>query len=78
MNGFSFLFGNVLLNHLIRDGSRAHCQIPSGPNVPPPQLLPQMWEFLKEHPRTRPFQPLHNFTHVLMGMVGYKYVNMVV
>ena len=37
-----------------------------------------MWEFLKEYPRTRPFQPLHNFTYVLIGRTGDEHVNMVV
>jgi len=78
MNGFSFLFSNVLLNHLICNGPGAYCQIPAGPNVPAPQLLPEMGKFLKEYPRTRPFQPLHNFAYVLMGMIGYEHVNMVV
>ena len=78
MNGFSFLFGNVLLNHLIRNGPGAYCQIPAGPNMPAPQLLPEIWKFLKEQPRTRPFQQLHYFANVLMGMVGNEDVNMVV
>ena len=78
MNGFSFLFGNILLNHLIRDGSGAYRQIPAGPNVPAPKLLPEMWKFLKEYPRTRPFQPLHNFAYVLIGTIGYEHVNILV
>ena len=78
MNGFSFLLSNVLLYHLIRNGPVADCQIPAGPNVPTPQLPPEMWKFLKEYPRTRPFQPLHNFAYVMMRMIGYEHVNMVV
>jgi hypothetical protein len=34
MHRFSFLFSNVLLNHLIRDGSGADSQVPAGPKVP--------------------------------------------
>ena len=78
MNGFSFLLGNILFNHLISDGPRADCQIASGPNMPTPQLFPKMGKFLKEYSGTRPFQPLHNFAYVLLGMIGYEHVNMVV
>jgi hypothetical protein len=77
MNRFSSLFGNLLLNHLIRNRSEAYCQIPTGPNVPAPQLLTEMWKFLKEYPPTRPFQPLHYFANVLLGMVRNENVNMV-
>ena len=78
MNGFSFLFGNVLLHHLICDRPGADSQVPPGPNMPTPQMLAQMWELLKKHPRARTFQPLHHFADVLMGMVGNENVNMVV
>ncbi len=77
MHRFSFLLSNVLLDHLIRDGSGADGQVPSGPKVPAPELLPEMRKFLKEHPRTRPLQPLHYFAEVLMGMIGDKNVNIV-
>jgi hypothetical protein len=46
MNELSFLFGNILLNHLIRGGSGADSEVPPGPNVPAPKLLPDMRKFL--------------------------------
>ena len=77
MHGLSFLFGNVLLDHLVRDGSRGRSKVSSGPYVSPPQLLPQMWEFLKEYPWTRSFQPLSHFANGMVGMIGNQDVNMV-
>jgi hypothetical protein len=77
LNGFSFLFGNVLLDYPIRNGSGADSQVPPGSNVSAPQLFPDMREFLKEHPRTCPFQPLDHFTYLLLGMTGNENVNMV-
>ena len=78
MNGFSFLLRNIFLDHFIRNGPRADGQVPSGPNMPAPQLLAQMWKLLEQNPRTRPFQPLHYFADGLMGMIRYEDVNMVV
>jgi hypothetical protein len=43
------LLSNVFLNHLIRHGSGADSQIPQGPKVPAPELLPKMRKFLREH-----------------------------
>ena len=77
MDGFTFLFGNILFDHLIRDGPWAYCQISSGPDMSPPQLFSEVGEFLKQHSWTGPLQPLHNFTDGLMRMVRNEDVNMV-
>ena len=43
----------------------------------PPKLLPEVGKFLKENPRTCPFQPLDYLAQSLMWKIGDENVNMV-
>ena len=74
---FPFLLRDVLSNHRVRDGSCTHGQIPPGPQVAAPELLPEVRVLLKEDPRRDALEPLDNRTDVLVRAVGEEEVDMV-
>lgn len=50
---------------LVRQTPKTHRQVPAGPEVPSPELLPHVWELLNEDVRTTSPQPLRNRADVL-------------
>jgi len=74
---FPFLLGDVLSDHLVGDGTRGHREIAAGPQVAPPELLPQVGEFFEQHAGADPFEPLHNLADALMRGVANQKVDMV-
>lgn len=46
----AFLLVDVFANHLVGDRARADGQLSAGPEMPAPELLAQMGEFLQRHP----------------------------
>ena len=77
LNGLSFLFSNVLIDHFVGDGAGADGQVAPCPYMAAPQLLPQVRELLKEYPRTDTLQPLGDSADVLMGAIAHQKVNVV-
>jgi hypothetical protein len=49
---------NVLLDDFVGHVAARHAEVPSGPHVPPPELLAQVRELVHQFVRTLPFQHL--------------------
>ena len=71
------MLGDVLFDHLVRDGARGHREVAAGPQVAAPELLAQVGELLKEHPGADPLEPLDDLAHALVRAVGEQEVDMV-
>jgi hypothetical protein len=52
-------------------------QVSSRPEMPSPELLPELGKLLQQHPRADPLQPLHNLADLLVRPIRNKQVNMV-
>lgn len=72
-----FLLRDVLVDHRISDVPRGDREVPAGPQMPTPELLPEVSELLKEDPGRGPLEPLDNGADVLVGTVGEEQVDMV-
>jgi hypothetical protein len=72
-----FLLRDVLVDHLVRDVPRRDREVAAGPQVPAPELLPEVGELLKENPGRGALEPLDNGADALVGAVGEEEVDMV-
>ena len=72
-----FLLRDVLVDHLVGDVPRCDREVPAGPQMPTPELLPEVGELLKENPGRGAFEPLDNGADVLVGTVREEQVDMV-
>jgi hypothetical protein len=61
----------------VRGGARGDQKVAPCPQVSPPELLPEVVEFLEEHPVADPFQPLDDHADPLVRTVGDQEVDMV-
>jgi hypothetical protein len=77
MHGFAFLFSDVFLNHFVGQVSGADGKVSPCSKMTSPELFLQMWELLKEYPRTDALQPLYDHAHVHVRPVRYQHVNVV-
>ena len=71
------MFGDVLADHRIRDGARGYGEVAARPQVPAPELFPEVREFFEQHAGADPFQPLDDLTDALVRAVGDQEVDMV-
>ena len=72
-----FLLRDVLVDHLVGDVPRRDREVPTRPQMPPPELFPEVGELLKENPGRGAFEPRDNRADVLVGTVGEEQVDMV-
>jgi hypothetical protein len=71
------LFFDVFGHYVIRDIAAATAEVPSGPQVPPPKLLPQMGVFLQHLVRCLSFQSLHQSAYRDLRRQRDQKVNMI-
>jgi hypothetical protein len=75
LDRFPFLLCDALVDDLVGDVPQRDREVPPGPQMPPPELLPEMGELLKENPDRGAFEPLDNGADVLVGAVGEEQVD---
>ena len=56
------LFFDVLLDDFVRDVAATDTKVAARPQMPPPELLPQMWKLVHQLVRTLPLQHLEQPT----------------
>ena len=77
LDRLAFLFLDVRFDHGVGDGARRNREVPSGPEVLAPELLPEVGELLKEYPGADALEPLGDGAHVLVGPVAHEEVDVV-
>ena len=73
----AFLLTDVLVDHLVGDGTGGHSKIAPRPEVAAPVLFLEMGEFLKQLPSTRSLKPLHDLADVLVRSIADEYAHMI-
>jgi hypothetical protein len=69
LDRFPFLFRDVFFDHRVRDGPQGDYEVTLDPQVPAPELLQEVGDFLERHTKADPFQSSDNRADALVRMI---------